>query len=315
MVDVITSTIGIILALIASFSFNIAVVLQKKGLMAAPNIKVEEGVGSVLKSFKALFQNKTWLVGFLLGVIGWFPYIIAIGMVSVLVVAPLVSVGLIIFVFAAKKMLNEKTSPTELLSIIILIIATILIAFARISSVSIDLNAIVVPFFAIFGVLIGISVGCFFFAQKKRGTPFEGLFLVFTGATLYSLGIVCTNIFTQSLLDAHVFPLFFWEFMFGIFYFLIFLSYVHLWMFLGFWLMLIFNITSIIFYQSGFQKGKTVVMFPIFNIITIIIPVVIGLLIFQQSYENSVLFFVAMVLILIATFKLSKFQSDFQSKG
>ena len=106
MVDPITTIIGISLALFSAFCFNMAAVLQKKGLMECSDICFEDGVRAVAGSFKELVKNKTWLVGFLLGFIGWFPYIIAIGMVSVIVVSPVISVGLIVMVIAAKNILD-----------------------------------------------------------------------------------------------------------------------------------------------------------------------------------------------------------------
>ncbi len=308
MVDVLTIVIGISFALIAAFSFNIAVILQKKGLTEAPEIKFEEGMGSIIKSFKILFQNKAWLSGFILGVLGWFPYIIAVGMVSVLVVSPLVSVGLVVFVIAAKKLLDERVSMFELVAIFILIVAPMLIALAEISNVSIDLVSFVIPFLSFLVVFISISLTCFMISKKKRGTPLEGLFLTLTGAILYSLGTVFTNIFTQALYNAGVNPIFFWEILFGIIWFE-----SHLWVFIGFWGMLFFNVSSIIFYQVGFQKGKAILMFPIFNTITLIIPIIVGLFVFNQTFINYYFFTIALILILVATLILSKFQADVES--
>ena len=69
-VDLITAIIGIILALITTFCFNLAIVFQKKGLKEGPEINVEKGLKNILQTFRQLFKNKYWLYGALLGIFG-----------------------------------------------------------------------------------------------------------------------------------------------------------------------------------------------------------------------------------------------------
>lgn len=310
MVDIVTTIFGISFALIATICFNLAIIYQKKALMAGlPDIEFDTGVGGVLTSFKAFFQNKTWLFGFSLGIIGWFPYIIAMGLVGILVVQPVMGVGLILFVFAANKILGEKVTIFEIIAIAMLGVAPILITFAGVSDVNIDLYSFVAPLSIFLAILISISVVCFYISKSKRGTNLEGLFIMFTGSILYALGAVFTNILAQAFKDSQVFPLFFWEMIFGIFWF----EYFHLWLFLGFWGMAIFNVVSVAFYQSAFQKGKALIMFPILNSFSLIIPIIAGLFVFNQSFAVIYLFLIAIVLILIATLTLSRFQAEIET--
>lgn len=311
MVDTLTIIIGVILALFATFCFNLAIVFQKKGLMEGlPEIKFEEGIKSILLVFREFFQHKTWIFGFLLGIIGWFPYIISMGMIGILAVQPIMSVGVIVFVFAANRLLGEKISFLELVAILMLGVAPVLIMLASITEVSIDLYAFVVPLIILLIILLSISAVCFYISKKNRGTSKEGLFIMFSGAILYALGAVFTNVVAQAFGDAEVqitwYILF--ELLFGIFWF----DYYHLWLFIGFWAMAFFNIVSVVFYQSAFQKGKAIIMGPILNTFVLIIPVITGLLVFGQSFENLLLFLIAIILVLTGIISLSRFQAEIE---
>jgi len=303
-----TIILGMVLAIIAAFCFNFAVILQKLGLNDIPEVNFEKGIGGILNSFKLFFLNKFWLAGFLLGIAGWFPYIIAIGLVSVLVVSPIINIGLIIFVIAANRILKEKIGKLEYFSILLLLVATILLTLARISQVNIDINSIWVSFLIYFSCLILLSGGFFILSKMTKKSQKQGILLVFTGAILYSVGIIFTNLFTQSLLDANVNPLFFWEILFGFFWYK-----THLWVSLSFYSMVFFNIVSIIFYQSGLQKNKAIIIFPIFNAITLIIPVLTGFFIFHQRFDNNLLFLLSLVLILVSTLILSRYQGNIEN--
>jgi len=161
-VDLVTAIIGITLALITTFCFNLGIVYQKKGLKEAKvkgiEIKTEEGFISLVKTFIKLFKVRSWLIGAILGVGGWFPYIISIGMVGVLVTEPVMATGFIFFVPAAIKILKERVGIIEYIAIGMLTISPILIGFAGISDVDLDLYEFV-PSFAIF-LAISLSL-CF----------------------------------------------------------------------------------------------------------------------------------------------------------
>ena len=62
------------------------------------------------------------------------------------------------------------------------------------------------------------------------------------------------------------------------------------------------------------QKGKAVILWPIQNSISLIIPVIAGFVIFSQTVTNLLLFFIAVLLILIATLVLSKHQAEFSNE-
>lgn len=309
MIDILTTILGIITAIFATFCFNLGMVLQKKGLKECSEIKIEEGMRSILKSFKEFCKNKHWLLGTTLGLIGFIPYVIAMGMVGILVVQPVSTIGLIIFVISAIRILDEKITLFEIISIGILVISPILIGFAIISDINIAFSEVFIPYIIFFSVIILSCVGSYLLSKRERGKKLEGFFLMIIGSLLFSLGATFTNILAQAFKDANIFPLFFWEILFGIFW----LDPLHVWLFFGFWGMIIFNLTSIIFFQSALQKKKAVVVVPIHNAIILIVPILAGLFVFNQKFENLILFLISIFLILISIISLSKFQAEIES--
>ncbi|MHA1669334.1 MAG: hypothetical protein ACTSV5_02020 [Promethearchaeota archaeon] len=314
LVDIITVTVGIFLAVITTICFNLAFVFQKKGLNQATlngvEIKFEGGIKEILKTFWWLVKNKYWAFGFFLGILGWFPYVISIGMIGIIVTEPVMATGFIVFVIAATVILKERVGALEYTAIALLTISPILIAFSGISDVEIDLYGFLPSFFLFLLIVIPISIISLIFAKKKKGTGAEGLFTMFGGAILFALGGVATNILAQALIQTG--EGFQWytllELPFGIFWFIFGGSYVHLWVFIGFWLMTIFNISSVPFYQGGFQRGKLLIMYPILDTIALLLPITAGILVFKQTFTNYPLFFIALVFIVFATVILAKYQ-------
>ena len=138
----------------------------------------------------------------------------------------------------------------------------------------------------------------------------SSLFKIFIAGILSSLAAVFTNIFAQAFTDASINLLSFFgwaEVLFGIFWF----EYYHLWVFLGLWGLGFFFLTSMIFQNNGMQKGKAVILWPIQNSISLIVPIIAGFAVFSQTVSNYILFFLAVLLILIATIVLSKYQAEF----
>lgn len=312
MIDLISLILGIILAIIATSCVNIGVALQKKGLKEGlPELNIEGGVNNFGSDFLKYFKNKSWVIGFFLGIIGWIPFVIAQGLVGIIVVQPLQSVGLIIMVIIASRFLDEKISIMEKLAIGMLILAPILIAFSGISNVHIDLISFIIPFL-IFLMIVFLLIFIFIIISRKQNkNHWKGLFKVTIAGLFFSLGGMFANILAQAYNNASINMIspFGWaEVIFGIFWF----DYFHLWVFLSFYGLLVFNFIGIIFQNIGLQKGKAVVLWPIQSSINLIIPVIGGFIIFQQSVNNLLVFIIALVMIFIATIILSKFQASFE---
>ena len=313
-VDLITSIVGITLALITTFCFNIGIVYQKKGLKVAKTkgieIKTEEGFIHIIKTFLKLFRIKSWLIGAIIATGGWFPYIISIGMVGVLVTEPVMATGFVFFVPAAWRILRERVGIIEYTAIAMLTVSPILIGIAGISDVDLDLYGFVPSFIIFLAVSLTACFISLFLAKRYRGKSTEGLFIMFGGAILFALGGSATNVLAQALIQTgepfQWYTIF--QLPFGIFWFLFGGGYAYLWVFLGFWMMAIFNLSSLPYYQGGFQKGKILIMYPILDTIALLLPILAGLVVFRQTFANPFLFTIALIFSIIATMVLSKYQ-------
>jgi len=126
-----------------------------------------------------------------------------------------------------------------------------------------------------------------------------------------AIGGVFTNILAQAIVQANVQLTWYFgiEIFFGIFWF----DYPHLWVFIGWWGLAICNLLSFAFYQSAFQKNRIAVVFPILDSVGLSIPIIAGILVFKQTFNNYFLFFLAIILIFIGTSTLGKFQADIKT--
>jgi multidrug transporter EmrE-like cation transporter len=311
MVELQTVVFGIILVLIATPLFHLAVVFQKLGLMQSEVITFDKGIKGILLTFKKIAKNKWWLLGTIFGIVAWPMYLLSIGLVGFMVSEPINSIGIILLVIVANRYLQEKIAWYELLAILLLAISPILIAAAGISKVIVDLYAMVLPLIIFLAISGSITIYCFMLSIKTRGTRSEGLYIMLVGSLLLAIGGIFTNILAQAIIQANIaFTWYFWvEIFFGIFWG----DYTHLWVFLAWWLMSITNLSSIAFYQSAFQKERVAIAFPIFDSIGLSIPILAGIFVFQQTFNNYTLFFIGIALILMGTLILGKFQTKFQT--
>ncbi|MBD3256157.1 MAG: hypothetical protein GF383_13755 [Candidatus Lokiarchaeota archaeon] len=310
MISFLTIIIGIVLALISTLCFNMAIIFQKKGLIEGPEIVFDEGVNGIVKAFKKFFRNKWWMAGAVLGVFGWFPYIFSIGSVGIIITEPVMGIGIVVFVFAAVILLKEQVTWFEYMALGLLAISPVLIALARIKKVNIDFNQLIFPLSLFLLIVVSGSVLCFIIAKIKKDTSLEALFIMFTGSTLFATGGVFTNILAQALIQAEVKIT--WYILFEIGFGILWGDFYHTWVFIGFWGMATFNLSSFVFYQSGLQKGKALVMYPILDSFALVIPIIAGLFVFQQTFENYILFFIATGMIFVGILILSRFQAEIE---
>lgn len=288
---------------------NIGVALQKKGLMdGLPELDLQGGVSAFSSSFIKYFRNKSWTIGFILGIAGWIPYVIAQGFVGIIIVQPLQNVGLIVMVICANRMLHEKITLIEIAAIALLIFSTVLIALSEISSAYINLYSFILPLLIFLLVISLIVIISILIGKKLKEKNIASLFKIIVAGLLFSLGGLFGNILAQAYVDASINMLspFGWaEVLFGVFWF----EHSHLWAFLGFYGLIAFNFIGIIYQNNGMQKGKAVVLWPIQTSINLIVPIIGGFIVFYQKILNLPLFLIGIILIFIATLLLSRTQA------
>lgn len=261
--------LSLFLAMLSYSMLNVGMGLQKKGAASLPKIAEEPFV----KNLKNFFTNKTWLLGFSLVQIQWFILALALDFGSLSVVTPMMAFGMVTLVFFSYFYLKEPISKSEFGGILSIITGIALLgvfnpkeseeypldymnqALAKISSiiflVAIFVITVVLLLFSVLrnyayaDILFGIGAGVF-----------DGIGAIFLKA--YSGGFDFREI---STIYASVVR---WEW----------------WVYLV--ILLFFNITATVFLQIAYQRGRAVIVAPIFAVIAMAVPVTGGIIILAE---------------------------------
>jgi drug/metabolite transporter (DMT)-like permease len=100
--------IGIASALVASAMFNVGIVLQAIDARAAP-----AALGLRLSLLWRLLHQRRWVLGFVLGVVGLGPQVLAYGEAPFVVVQPVLAIGLVIVLAVGERLLGERVGLSE----------------------------------------------------------------------------------------------------------------------------------------------------------------------------------------------------------
>jgi drug/metabolite transporter (DMT)-like permease len=248
---------------------NIGMGLQKKGAAELPKI---EGV-SVGRNLKNFFTNKTWLIGFSLVQIQWIILTLAIQFGNLSVVTPLMSVGMVALVIFSYFYLKEPISKIELVGITLIIIGIAVLGATSPAEIEKPLLEDVIQGLEklqsiIFLVLIIILSILFVLASVLRKFKnADVLFGVAAGIT-DALGAIFINAimsgasYTDSTLIKE--SVHHWEW----------------WLFMV--LLIFFNALATVYLQVAYQRGKAIIVAPIFAVIAMITPVFGGIIIFSE---------------------------------
>lgn len=262
--------LAIFFGLLAFAIFNIGLVLEKKG---ADNLPPIENTGAI-QNLKNFLGNKEWLVGFILTNVQWIFYLLALSMAPLSLIAPMLGFGIVILTIFSHFYLHERIKRIELLSITIIIVGIIFVGVTALPEVSRTIEEM----FVLFGNPVAISylisisiiaiIPCVLSISKEyKITPA----IIFGFAAGVGQGIGATfskgvSAGVENIIAAAENGL--W------------------WTMLA--LMLLGNGVSLVILQIGFQKGKAVIVGPLFNVLGMVLPVVSGVIIFHEwSAQNS----------------------------
>ncbi|MBN1330552.1 MAG: hypothetical protein JXA54_13845 [Candidatus Heimdallarchaeota archaeon] len=264
-----TIIIGIFLAILSYSMLNIGMGLQKKGAACLPKIE-NQSVGKNLKNF---FTNKHWIIGFLLVQIQWIFLSMALDFTSVSIVTPMMSIGMVTLVIFSYFYLKEPIAKTEIF-MIFTIIAGIAVLGATTPSVETEcdltfvlerMSTIGAIIFLIisFALTILLLVLCILRKYKNADILFsisagitDALGAIFLRAVMGGADFRDSEVTQEAITH--------W----------------------GWWVILIFMIilngTATIYLQIAYQKGKAVIVAPIFSVFAMITPVFGGIIIFSE---------------------------------
>ncbi|MHA1125730.1 MAG: DMT family transporter [Candidatus Heimdallarchaeota archaeon] len=261
--------LAIFLGILSYSMLNIGMGLQKKGAAELPKIE-GQSVGKNLKNF---FTNKTWLIGFALVQAQWIILTLAIQFGSLSIVTPLMSVGMVALVIFSYFYLKEPISKVEIIGIAAIIVGIAILGATNptevenppLANVITGLEKLQSIIFLV--VLVIFSILFVLASVLRKFKNADILFGVAAGIT-DALGAIFINAimsgasYTDTSLIAS--SVYIWQW----------------WLFMA--LLIFFNALATIYLQVAYQRGKAIIVAPIFAVIAMISPVFGGIIIFGE---------------------------------
>lgn len=297
--------LAILLGSLSYAMLNVGMCLQKKGAAELPEIE-DQGFFKNLKNF---LTNKFWLIGFLLVNLQWIAFSIAVDIGDLSVVTPMMGVGLIVLVLFSVFYLKEQITVKEIIAIVVIIIGVVILGATNTNETieyTIDnINSLLLTNGAIIFLVCATAIMILLvvFSVIRKFALADIMFGIAAGIAS-GIGVIFTKGFMggldlgnlwQSLKTSVVL----WQW----------------WLYLG--LLLTYNIISTIFPQIGFQKGKAVVVTPLFAIAALVTPIFGGIIIFSEwsNIPPGILIakIIALVLILVGVSLLSLYSTRSKS--
>ena len=262
----------LLLAALAYTLLNLGLVLEKRGAAALPAI---ERAGA-LRSLRNFLTSPAWVFGFLLTNVQIVPLLAALSLGPVSLVSPMLGFGLVVLVLCSRFWLGERITPAMAAGIGLTIVGIIGFGLAS-TTPPVALGwegglrlASSGPALAVFFILLGGSLLPGLASAAAGWRAADVLFGVASGAAA-SLGLVASKLVTAGLGDGEA-----------------------LWPRLAelpFWGLLVVliagNAGSMVLQQFGFQKGRAVIVAPIYSAGFIVLPALAGVVLFDEWAGSS----------------------------
>jgi drug/metabolite transporter (DMT)-like permease len=116
--------VGLAAALVASALFNVGIALQGIEARSAP-----KKLGLRVSLLRLLFRRKRWVIGWVLGVVGIAPQVLAFADAPFVVVQPALASGLLILLFIGSRMFGEHVDWVEIVGVSAIIGGVALLAW------------------------------------------------------------------------------------------------------------------------------------------------------------------------------------------
>jgi len=268
--------LAIFLGILSYSMLNIGMGLQKKGASSLPKINEQK----LWQNIKNFLTSKPWVIGFLMVQVQWASLSFALDLASVSVITPLMSFGMVALILFAYFYLKEPISKVEFMGIGAIIGGIVLMGLTtpreeseppstnpleRFEYVLTRLSKL-----SSIGFLLGaflISILLIFVCISRKYKNADILFGISAGIT-DALGALLLRAFMggadfrdKAQLQASSQLWSWWVLMFT---------------------MIIVNFVATIYLQVAYQRGKAVIVAPIFTVLAMIVPVFGGILIFEE---------------------------------
>ncbi|NVM55830.1 MAG: hypothetical protein HWN66_19175 [Candidatus Helarchaeota archaeon] len=280
--------LGVILAILAGLMFTFGAVMQKKGVENLPDIKLGD-----YKTVLPLLKNRTWLVGLIVGLLGGIPYVLSQMWIGLGYTQLLIATGLILLAIMATRTLHEPLGKMEYIGIALIIIGSIFLGLAQLQPVAANLSDLgfftnVVIFYIPFFIAIGAGLTFYKFSEWGAAKILGAI-----SGIIFGCGAGFSQIGIMGLIEGNWFALI-----------------------IGYLILMIGTALGTVVANVAFQKGKAIVVIPIQSAGNYLIPILAGLLVFQQIFLFWINFWIyflpAVILIMLGVFLLSRIQAEME---
>ena len=261
--------LAIFLGILSYSMLNIGMGLQKKGASTLPKINEQK----FLQNLKNFVTCRPWIIGFIMVQAQWASLSFALDLASVSIITPLMSVGMVALIIFSYFYLKEPIEKMEFISIIGIIVGIVILGlttprdetsltFDYVLERFSDIGPIV---FFILMAIITILLMVVSAARKYKNADI--LFAISAGIT-DAVGAILLRGFMggADFRDADILRAAAQQWQWWVLLFL----------------MVTVNFSATIFLQVAYQRGKAVIVAPIFAVLAMIVPVFGGILIFDE---------------------------------
>jgi hypothetical protein len=289
--------------LLATTLFSIAPILQKDALGNMKDLTTH----GIRASVRAMFKNRKWVMGLVFGLIGGFPYAVAVSMIGITVVEPLNNAGFIILVGAAVKYLHEKLRPIEKAAIILLMVMPVCLGLANVSQPLSDITQASVQLVLIVVTIVLLAIiGALAFVAKKHSIYWVGVTsIIISLASIYLQACMSFIAFAGYDFPAGIVPIvvnlfvdwrLFWGMVCGL---------------LSFGFSIVFTYTS----QIALQKNNASKVGPLTQTIDNFFTVAVGILVLGQVVGSWAWYSAGFILGIFGTIMLGKYEGKVKLVG
>jgi hypothetical protein len=179
--------LGVAAALVASILFNVGLALQALEARAAP-----KSLGLRVSLLVRLLRRPKWLLGWVLGIVGIGPQVVALASAPFVVVQPALAVGLLLLLWVGSRTLGEDVDALAWAGVAAILIGVALVAAGAPGHTETHRGAA-----AVLGVTAAFAIPSLL-PFAVRGTRFDSAMLVMIAS---GTGFAATNIATKLMSD------------------------------------------------------------------------------------------------------------------
>lgn len=246
--------IGLAAALVASALFNVGIALQGIEARSAP-----KKLGLRVSLLTMLFRRKRWVLGWVLGVVGIAPQVLAFSDAPFVVVQPALASGLLILLFIGSRLFDEHVDWVEIVGVSAIIGGVTLVAWGAPPHVEAHRSGA-----AVIAVFAGLAAAGFL-PFAVRGTRWDtGMGSIVASGAGFAASNVATKLLSDDIGSGHY-------------------VIAALWAVVG----LISGIAATITGMTAFQRRRATTVVPVSTSVQTFLPIVLEPFFLREHWTSA----------------------------